>query len=92
MIFNGFDFTHEDFKKCSLNRQRFYLSNYDKPITEEQFVAEVASWPRKELHNSQSRCASAARHDYRRLVRNYGFFTPVTQPAKPSFPNGTAQA
>lgn len=73
-MWNGFDFTHPDFKKNSLNRQRFYISNHDKPITLAQFTAEVQSWPRKELHNSQTRGGAACRDEYRRLVRNYGFF------------------
>lgn len=92
MIFNGFDFNHPDFKKNGLERQRFYLSNYDKPVTEEQFVAEVKRWPRRELHNSQSRSAAASRHRYRYLVRKYGFFSPTQQPAKASYPNGTGDA
>lgn len=92
MIFNGFDFNHEDFKKQSLSRQRFLLSNYDKPVTEDQFVAEVKRWPRKELHHSQTRSESASRHKYRHLVRKYGFFSPTQQPAKPSYPNGTGDA
>jgi len=89
MIFNGFDFEHLDFKKQGRERQRFYISNYDKPVTEEQFIAEVKKWPRKELHNSASRSASASRHKHRYLVRRYGFFTPTQQPAGASWPNGT---
>lgn len=73
-MYNGFDFSHPDFKKNGRERQRFYRSNYDKPVTEEQFVAEVASWPRKEWHNSKTRSPSQSRHRYRYLVRKYGFF------------------
>lgn len=79
MIYNGFDFTHPNFKKQSIQRQRFLLSNYDKPITENQFVAEVASWPKRELRNSKSRSPSASRRKYRYLVEKYGFFKPKEQ-------------
>jgi len=70
-----FDFDRPEFLGSqSEERKAFYRENHDKPITEEQFVAEVASWTKKPLYNSTSRGASQSRHDYRRLVKLYGFF------------------
>ncbi len=70
-----FDFNHPDFARSNgTERQAFYLANHDKPVTLEQFIAVVASWPKRPLHNSKARSASAARHDYKRLVNNFGFF------------------
>lgn len=70
-----FDFEHPDFIKGSgIHRQKFYRENYNKPITEDQFVKEVASWPKRSRHNSHTRKPSIARLQYRRLVKNFGFF------------------
>lgn len=90
MIYNGFDFTHPDFKKTSIDRQRFLKSNYDKPVTEDEFVLAVIGWPKKDLHNSKSRSPSAARNQYRRLVRKYGFFQEKPQAPPRSISNAEA--
>ena len=59
----------------SKERKLFYIDNYNKPITEEEFVEAVRSWKRKKRGNSKTRSASIARYQYRRLKRVYGFFT-----------------
>lgn len=69
-----FDFDDPIFAKSCQERQKFYRENYDKPITIEQFVAEVVSWPKRKLHNSYTRSPSAARGKYKSLVEVYGFF------------------
>lgn len=59
----------------SKERKLFYIDNYNKPITEEEFVEAVRSWKRKKRGNSKTRSVSIARYQYRRLKRVYGFFT-----------------
>lgn len=59
----------------SKERKLFYLDNYNKKITEEEFVAAVKSWKKKRHNHSATRSESVARYQYRRLKRVYGFFT-----------------
>lgn len=59
----------------SRERKLFYIDNYNKPITEEEFVAAVRSWKKKRHGNSRTRSVSIAKYQYRRLKRVYGFFT-----------------
>jgi len=66
-----------DEMKGSEHRKKFYKENWNKPITEEEFVKEVISWPKKKLHNSVTRSPSKSRSTFRQLRKNYGFF-PVT--------------
>lgn len=70
-----FDFGSDVFPKINgSDRQKFYIENHNKPVTEDEFVAFVTSMPKRELHNSKTRSPSKARQDYRRLVERYGFF------------------
>lgn len=68
-----FDFEHDDFKKQCLEKQILIKSNYDKPVTEEQFVEAINTMPKHE-HWSWGHSPSSARYQYRRLVKNFGFF------------------
>ena len=70
----SFDFNDPIFLKRSVYRQSYYRHMYDKPVTEEEFIAEVESWPKKEYRNSRSRGPAQSRHQYRKLVNLYGFF------------------
>lgn len=74
MSIKKFDFESEQFLKDSPERQKYYLENCEKVITEDDFVKTVASWPAKELHNSKSRGASVSRMHYKHLIKTYGFF------------------
>ncbi len=68
-----FDFTHPDFKKQCPANQEFLLNNYDKPITEEEFVAAVQAMP-KHYRWFRTHCPSAAKKRYHKLKNNYGLF------------------
>lgn len=70
-----FDFNHPDFKQNNCPaRQQYLLENYNKPITEAEFVKAVQAMP-KHLHWSKSHQPNAARRLYRKLVSKYGLFT-----------------
>jgi len=69
-----FGFKDPIFLKRSRERQEYYAKMINEPVTEEEFVIAVESWPKKTYRNSRSRGASQARHEYRKLVRLYGFF------------------
>lgn len=69
-----FDFDHPDFRRQSESRQQYLIQMHDQAVTEEEYMAAVASWPKKELHNSSTRRPSAAKSQYRSLVKNFGFF------------------
>lgn len=70
-----FDFTHPDFLKQSPARRKFLQENYDKPITLAEYVRVVSEeLPRKGKRPTKRHCPSAARLQYNRLVKNYGFF------------------
>lgn len=55
-------------------RKIFYIENYNKPISETQFIKAVKSWKKKRRKNSKTRGFSSARYQYRTLKRVYGFF------------------
>lgn len=57
----------------SKERKIFYMENYNKPLTEAEFIVIVQSWKRTRGKTS-TRSASAARYQYRRLKEVYGFF------------------
>lgn len=76
----AFDFEHPDFFKHPPDSQEWLKQNYDKPITQDEFVAWWTTRPRvhpdgnKILHASHKRGPAYARHKYQYLVKQYGLF------------------
>lgn len=58
--------------KGGQHRKTFYVENFKKPISEQEFVEAVASWDRNP--GKKNRSPSKARYQYRRLKEVYGFF------------------
>lgn len=75
-----FSFSHKDFKiGKDVHMQKYLRTHYNLPVTIEEFMAEVAKFPKLELHNSKYRSPSYLNRKYKRLVQHYGFF-PGGQP------------
>lgn len=68
-----FDFNDPRFKQHCAEKQEFLERYHDHPITIEAYVRALQNMPKHE-HWSQGHSPSNARHQYRRLVKNYGFF------------------
>ena len=52
----------------------FLKSNFNKAVSEDQFVEEMSKLPRNKLHASGTRSPSALRTNYKRLKEQFGFF------------------
>ena len=65
-----FDFDDQQFKNHGLVYQEWLRANYDKPITEEEFVA----FFKQTSHSAKHRSPSYARGSYKQLRNNFGFF------------------
>lgn len=79
-----FDFDKVEGKE----RREFYKNFWDKPITEEQFIVIIKSFPKKKKNNA-TRSPSRSRQNYRKLVKKFGFFQKDTsnkQREKPARP------
>lgn len=72
-----FDWEHSK-KVHSPERHAFLLANFDKNVTEEEYVAAVSSWPRTKkrvgVAPGKQRQPSQAKRDYRVLKERFGFF------------------
>jgi hypothetical protein len=68
-------FNWDTMKGCE-ERCEFYRNNWDKRVTEDEFVATVVSWPKPKIEGKKYRCRtpSKARRDYNCLKTKFGFF------------------
>lgn len=70
-----FDFNHPEFHKHSIESIEYLFKYHSKPITEEQFLKEMRSWPNRKVGKARkSRTPSNIKRNYRNLVERYGFF------------------
>ena len=74
-----FEFDHPDFLKHHKDNQQFMIDNFNKPITESEFVEHYTKLPRvingvRIRKASKKRSPSRSRSQYKRLVERYGAF------------------
>lgn len=70
-----FDFNHPEFHKHGSEMIEYLFKNHNKPITEEEFLSEIKSWPNTKVGKARKkRTPSNIKIQYRRLVNRYGFF------------------
>lgn len=67
-------FNFKSMRGCK-ERKIYYVENYNKQISEDEFVEAVRSWKKKKYRNSNTRSISSARRQYKMLKKVYGFFT-----------------
>lgn len=50
--------------------------NYNKPVTEDEYVEHIKSLPHDHPYAANCRTPSGNRRQYRRMKADFGFFTP----------------
>lgn len=71
-------FNFETMNGCE-ERKSFYKENWDKQITESEFIKAVSSWPKRGGKANDRRKPSSAKSQYRRLRQKFGFFPTETE-------------
>lgn len=70
-----FDFNHPTFHKHTTEMIEYLFKYHSKPVTEEEFLKEVRSWPNLKTGKARKkRTPSQIKRNYKRLVNRYGFF------------------
>lgn len=62
--------------KGSAERIAWLKENYNKPVTEDEYVAAIKSLPHDHPKASRCRTPSGNRSNYQYLKERFGFFTP----------------